>query len=71
MCYYKLFRRHGGFLCAERQERSAAREGEGESAGGGGSGSYLKMRAADFYTAHNRLMRVMGTLGQSRFPKLR
>lgn len=30
-----------------------------------------EMRPADFYTAHNGFMRVMGTLGRSRFPKLR
>lgn len=30
-----------------------------------------KMRPADFYIAHNGLMRVTGTLGRSRFPKLR
>lgn len=30
-----------------------------------------KMRPGDFYIAHNGLMRVTGTLGRSRFPKLR
>lgn len=30
-----------------------------------------KMSPADFYIAHNGLMRVTGTLGRSRFPKLR
>lgn len=30
-----------------------------------------EMRPADFYTAHNGFTRVTGTLGHSRFPKLR
>lgn len=30
-----------------------------------------EMGPADFYTAHNRFIRVTGTLGHSRFPKLR
>lgn len=30
-----------------------------------------EMGLAHFYTAHNRFTRVTGTLGRSRFPKLR
>lgn len=30
-----------------------------------------EMRPADLYTAHNGFIRVTGTLGRSRFPKLR
>lgn len=42
-----------------------------EKRGGGGVRVIYEMRPADFYTAHNGFMRVTGTLGRSRFPKLR
>lgn len=60
-CYYKLFRRHRDFLCVDRKERRK----------GGALRVIYEMRPADFYTAHNGFMRVTGTLGRSRFPKLR
>lgn len=59
-CYYKLFRRHVFFfflMCRKARRR--------------GLRVIYKMRPADFYIAHNGLMRVTGTLGRSRFPKLR
>lgn len=38
---------------------------------GGGVRVIYEMRPGGFYTAHNGFVRVTGTLGRSRFPKLR
>lgn len=54
----------GIFLCVDRKERR--KEGRGRWIR-----VIYEMRPADFYTAHNGFMRVTGTLGRSRFPKLR
>lgn len=45
--------------------------GTGTRGGGGGVRVIYEMRPADFYTAYNGFTRVTGTLGHSRFPKLR
>lgn len=47
------------FLCVDRTQRRR------------GVRVIYEMRPADFYTAHNGFTRVTGTLGHSRFPKLR
>lgn len=51
---------HRDFLCVDRKERRRR-----------GIRVIYEMRPADFCTAHNGFMRVTGTLGHSRFPKLR
>lgn len=48
------------FMCRQKGEEEEA-----------GVGVIYEMRPADFYTAHNGFIRVTGTLGRSRFPKLR
>lgn len=47
------------FMC--RQEKKGRR----------GIRVIYEMRPADFYTAYNGFTRVTGTLGRSRFPRLR
>lgn len=49
----------GIFLCVDRKERRR------------GVRVTYEMSPADFHTAYNGFIRVTGTLGRSRFPKLR
>lgn len=59
--YYKLFRRHRDFfLCVDKKKRRKR-----------GIEVIYEMRPAEFYTAYNGFTRVTGTLGRSRFPRLR
>lgn len=50
----------GIFLCVDRKKK-----------GRRGIRVIYEMRPADFYTAYNGFTRVTGTLGRSRFPRLR
>lgn len=49
------------FMCRQKKRKERKR----------GIGVIYEMRPAEFYTAYNGFTRVTGTLGRSRFPRLR